>query len=140
MMPYVSTHNIPRGDDLDLQRGDTWSITFQRLGDLALRDKLWFTLKDAHGDADSAAWVGIEEAVGLEYINGAAAGIPGNGSITVTDAAKGNLTVALAAVESAKLENINVLFYDAQMLVGIDITTLVRGRAVVMADATRVTS
>lgn len=139
-MPYVSTRTIPHGDDLDLQRGDTWSIAFQRLGDISLRDKLWFTLKDDRADTDATAWVQIEETAGLEYINGAEADTSANGSITVTDAAKGDLTVALAAVESAKLENIGNLFYDIQALTGTTITTLVRGRAVIMSDSTRATS
>lgn len=139
-MPHVSTRSIPRGDDLDLQRGDTWSIVFQRLGSLVGRAKLWFTIKDAKNDADTLSWVQIEEAAGLEYINAAVAGTPANGSITVTNAVVGDLTVALEAGESATLENINVLFYDVQMLVGTTITTLVRGRAVIMADSTRATS
>lgn len=139
-MPYVSTRNIPHGDDLDLQRGDTWSVTFQRLSNIAARTKLWFTLKDDRANTDTLAWVQIEEAAGLEYINGAAAGTPANGSITVTDDVIGDLAVALEAAETAKLENVGNLFYDVQMLTAAGVTTLVRGRAVIMADATRVTS
>lgn len=139
-MPYVSTRNVPKGDSLDLQRGDTWSISCQRMGDVSGRTKLWFTLKEVNDDADALAWVQIEETVGLEYIGGAAAGTPANGSITVIDAVKGDLTVALAAVEAAKLENVGNLFYDLQMLTATGVTTLTRGRAVIMADSTRTTS
>lgn len=139
-MPHVLIRNIPHGDDLDLQRGDTWSIAFQRLGNITARTKLWFTLKDNRADTDALAWVQIEETAGLEYIDGAAAGTPANGSITVTDDVIGDLAVALEAVETAKLENVGNLFYDVQMLTAAGVTTLVRGRAVIMADATRVTS
>ena len=131
---------IPTGDDLDLQRGDTWSITFYRLGSLVGRDKLWFTLKDDKDNTDATALVEIEETAGLEIIDGAAAGTPANGSITVTDAALGDLTVALAAVESAKLADVGNLFYDVQMYDDPTVTTMVRGRAVLMGDVTRETS
>ncbi|GAG29604.1 unnamed protein product, partial [marine sediment metagenome] len=58
-MPHVSIPSVPRGDDLELQRGDTWIITIQRLGDISGRDKLWFTLKDDKDDADTTALVQI---------------------------------------------------------------------------------
>jgi len=135
-MPYVSIPGIPRGDDLELQRGDTWAITMQRLGDVSGRDKLWFTLKDDKDDADTEALVQIEESAGLVYINGAPAGTPANGSITVTDAVRGNLTVGLAAVESAKLADVGNLYYDVQMLDDPVVTTLVHGRAVMVGDST----
>ena len=139
-MPTVSVRTIPTGDDLDLQRGDTWSITFYRLGDISGRDKLWFTLKDDKDDTDATAWVQIEESAGLEYIAGAVAGTSANGSIAVTNAVLGNLTVTLAAVESAKLADVGNLFYDIQMYDDPAVTTLVRGRAVMMGDVTRDTS
>lgn len=135
-MPYVSIPSVPRGDDLALQRGDTWAITMQRLGDVSGRDELWFTLKDDKDDADASALVQIDESTGLLYINGVPAGTPANGSIVVTDAAKGNLTINLAAVEAAKLADVGNLYYDVQLLDDPAITTLVRGRAVVMGDST----
>jgi hypothetical protein len=139
-VPTVTVRTIPHGDALALQRGDTWSIVFYRLGNISGRDKLWFTLKDDKDDADATAWVRIEETVGLEYIDGGVADTPANGSITVTDAAAGDLTVALAAVESAKLDDVGNLFYDVQMYDDPTVTTMVRGRAVVMGDVARVTS
>ena len=139
-MPTVSVRTIPTGDDLDLQRGDTWSITFYRLGNISGRDKLWFTLKDDKDDTDATAWVQIEESAGLEYIAGAAASTSANGSIAVTDAALGNLTVTLAAVESAKLADVGNLYYGVQMLDDPVVTTMVSGRAVMMGDVTRETS
>ena len=139
-MPSVSVSSIPKGDDLELYRGDTWSIAFQRLGDISARTKLWFGLKDDLSDTDAESWVRIEETVGLEYIDGAAADTPANGSITVTDAAVGDLTVALAAVESAKLDDEGHLFYDVQMLATTTVTTLVRGRALMVGDVSKVVS
>ena len=136
-MPTVSVRAIPHGDSLDLQRGDTWTITFSRLGSLAGRDSLWFTLKDDKDDADTLAWVQIEETAGLEVINGAAAATPANGSLTVTDAALGNLTVVLEAEESAKLADVGNLYYDIQIYDDPTVTTMVRGRAVMMGDTTR---
>ena len=139
-MPSVAITAVPRTDNLKLRRGDTWTIRFQRVGDISGRDKLWFTLKDGVEDTDATAWVRIEETVGLEYIDGAAAATPANGSITVTDAVVGSGTVVLAAEEAAKLEDTGNLFYDLQMFDDPVVTTLVRGRAVIAADTTRVTS
>jgi len=139
-MPHVSIPAIPSGNALDLQRGDTWVITFQRLGSIAARDKLWFSLKDDVEKTDAEALVQIEETLDLVYINGAVATTPVNGGITINDAAAGDITVTLAAIESAKLENVGNFYYDVQMLVGAVVTTLVRGRAVVMGDVTRETS
>ena len=139
-MPYVSIPDIPKGGALDLQRGDTWVITIQRLGSIAARDKLWWSLKDDVDKTDAQALVQIEETARLVYINGAAATTPANGSITIDDAAAGDITVTLAAVESAKLENVGKFYYDVQMLVGAVVTTLVQGRAVVMGDVIRETS
>lgn len=139
-MPYVSIPAIPKGNALDLWRGDTWVITFQRLGSIAARDKLWFSIKDDIDKTDAQALVQIEETLRLVYINGAAAATPANGSIAIDDAAAGDITVTLAAVESAKLENVGKFYYDVQMLTGVVVTTLVRGRALVMGDVTRETS
>ena len=139
-MPNVSITSVPRGDPLELPRGDTWTITFQRVGDISGRDKLWFTLKDDLSDTDAESWVRIEETIGLEYIDGTAAATPANGSITVTDAVVGDFTVGLEAEESAKLNDIGNLFYDAQDLEGTDITTRVRGRAIMIGDVAKVVS
>ena len=139
-MAYVEIRTVPRGEELDLYRGDTWSIAFERLGDISSRDNLWFTLKDDFDDEDSSALVQIDEGDGLLYIDGAAASTAANGSITVTDATAGNLTVALEAEESAKLDNVGALHYDIQEIEGTTVTTLVRGRAQVIADATKAVS
>lgn len=125
------------GSDLSIHRGDSLSASITGLGDISGRSKLWFTIKTTARDADTASIVQIEETAGLVYINGAAAGTPANGSITIDDAVAGDITVALDEVETAKLAP-DALVYDVQMLDGGDVTTLSAGDATVTADVTRV--
>ena len=139
-MPHITISTIPTGDTLELQRGDTLTVTATRLGDISGRDKLWFTVKDDTADADILAQIQIEETAGLLYIAGAAATTPANGSITVTDAVRGDLTVVLAAVEAAKLNVMGRWYYDIQDLEGVVITTRLRGRTIITGDVGRATS
>lgn len=124
---------------LYLNAGDNLSEDLTYLGDLTARTLLWVTLKKSLSDADSAALVQLEETAGLLYINGTAATVAGNGSITVTDVAAGNLTWALEAVESVKLIDtsgkcyLDVKWVDAAG----DIWTLHRKKVTVTADSTR---
>jgi len=140
LMAVAPVAHAVRAVDLQLYRGDTWTQPVPRLGDISGRDKLWIACKDDKDDADSAAIFKIEETVGLEVIDGAAATVPGNGSITVTDAAIGNITVVLAAAETAKLEATKKFWYDVQMLEGTVITTLREGRLMVTSDVVRAVS
>lgn len=137
---YTQLKAAMKGNDIDILRGDTLDLRMEGLGNISLRDKLWFTVKNDKDDADTGAWIQVEETAGLLYINGAAAATPANGSITVTDAITGKITVALAAVETAKLADMGNLYWDVQMLAGLTVTTLVRGRAVIVGDSTRATS
>ena len=90
--------------------------------------------------ADTAADIQIDEATGLLYIMGVA-GTAGNGSIVVTDAAAGDLTITLAAVETAKLSDKGRFWYDIQWLSAAGaVTTLTKGRAHIVGDVTRATS
>jgi len=132
---------VLRGEELAILRGDTLDIDITGLGDISGRSKLWFTVKNDKDLADSGALIQIEETAGLLYINGAAASVAGNGSITVTDAANGNITIELAAVETAKLDDIGRLYWDMQMLDGSGVVqTMTNGRAVIIGDVTRETS
>ena len=137
---YTQLKAAMSGNDIDILRGDTLELRIEKLGNISLRDKLWFTVKNDKDTADTGAWIQIEETAGLLYINGAAALTPANGSITVTDAITGKITVALAAVETAKLADMGNLYWDVQMLDTPTVTTLVRGRAVIVGDSTRATS
>ena len=95
--------------DLELYRGDTWSEYIQRLGDITTATEIWFTAKRDKDDLDAAADILISQTVGLEYIDQAAAAIPANGSITVNDATKGNITVWLAPVDQGSLRGQRVM-------------------------------
>ena len=133
--------NTQPGDAITIRRGDTLTLSIENLGDISTRTDIWFTVKEDLDDADTAAWIQISETVGLEYINGVAATVAGNGSITVTDAVAGDITIVLAAVESAKLQTCGKLFYDIQVLFADGtVSTLVANRAMIVRDTTRVTS
>lgn len=124
-----------------IKRGDSWEQTFTIGAAIGTRTKLWFTLKTALDDADSAALIQIEETTGLVYINGGAAGTPANGDITVLDADTGEITVTLDEVETAKITPATGLHWDFQWFDGTDMETSYQGsNGVVSADVTRATS
>lgn len=125
------------GTDMSIRRGDSLSVAITGLGSLVGRTKLWFTVKEGYPDADTASIIQIVEGVGgLIYLNGVAAGVPANGSITVDDAVAGDITIVLDEVETAKLKP-DSLGYDVQVLNAGDVTTLTAGDVTVIADLTR---
>lgn len=128
------------GSTITAHRGDTLSAALENIGALTNYSKVWFTVKRDLDDADSAAIVQIVTSTGLLYINGAAA-TAGNGSITISDEATGDLTIALNASETAKLSPGNYQ-YDIQILrsAGTPVSTLTYGEFVVAADVTKATS
>ena len=126
-----------RGQMLELQRGDTLDLDITGLGDLTTVDDLWFTLKKQLGDVDASAEMQISLLGGLLAIAGATAATPANGSITITDAAAGNITVALTAEEMAKLDVDFVGHWDVQSLTGVTVVTRTRGNARILGDSTR---
>lgn len=128
------------GSTLTVQRGDTLSASFTGLGNISARTKLWVTGKKDKSHPDTAAVFKIEESAGLEIIAGGTATTAGNGSITVTNATTGALTVALAAVETAKLDEMVGGHYDIQMLTASGVQTLTDATLVVTQDVTRATS
>lgn len=121
-------------------RGDTWTIAIPGMDSLAARTKLWFTVKRSKSDYDSAALVMIEETAGLLYIAGKAAATAANGSITVTNAAAGNITVTVKGTETFKLPVVDDIFYDVQMLTASGPKTMAIGVFNIRADVTRVTA
>jgi len=124
------------GDAITIHRGDTLAAAVTGLGNITGRTKLWFTVKESLEDADAAAILQIEESAGLIYLKGAAA-TAGQGSLVVTNATTGALTVNLAAVASATLEP-ETLFYDFQWKdAGGLIHTLSEGRVLVEPDVTQ---
>jgi len=127
---------------LKLNAGDTLSEDETYLGDLTGRTKLWVTIKGSVSDADSAALMQIEETAGLEYINGTAAAVAGNGSITVTNVAAGNLTWKLEGAESVKLvEAFGKCYFDVKVLnAASELATLRRRKVLFITDVTRATA
>jgi hypothetical protein len=134
----VAPATINDEGELTLLRGDTAMFAITGLGSLAGRSKLWFTLKDDLGDADTAALAQIEETAGLVYLNGAA-GISAQGSLTVTDEDAGNVAIMIAAAATAQLANSFNNHYDIQILAG-TVRTLTVGMCQIRGDATRRTS
>lgn len=127
--------------DIIFNRGDTMIYGFTGMGDLTNRENIWFTVKGSKSDADTAALVQIDEDTGLLYINGAAAGVPGNGSITVNAIISGNLTVRLEAIESAKVDCCVRAYYDLQIeFTDGTVLTPARGLCKLIGDVTRATS
>ena len=127
------------GTTIEIFRGDTLIINISKLGDISARDNIWFTVKSDNDDADTASQIQIDEVTGLLFIIGSPAGTPANGSITVTDAVAGNITVRLEAVEAAKLANDFLGYFDSQTDTAGLIATLRYGNAKVLADVTRST-
>ena len=130
---------LPSGSDIEILRGDTWSVPIEGLGDISDRDKLWFTVKKSRSDEDSESSIQIEEAAGLLYLNSEdASARAANGSITVTDAVVGNITIGLDKIETAELLHNAGLPYDVQMLDSSgDVTTLAIAAGTVTDDVTR---
>src|SRR5262245_1802445 len=66
--PTTGTDVGMNGARLTVRRGDTWSIAYDGLGNLTGNTKLWFTMKRAASDPDSASVVQIERTAGLVVI------------------------------------------------------------------------
>lgn len=129
------------GSTITATRGDTLSASLTGLGDISARTKLWFTVKADVEQADTAATILLEETAGLTVLNGATYATTANGSITVTDAVTGALTIALAAAVTQYLQA-GPYQYDIQMLTASGVTTLTYGMFTVDAspDVTRTVS
>ncbi len=134
----TSTAPISSGG-LSAKRGDTFSTSITGLGSLTGRTKLWFTVKSGLiSDNDTDSIIQIEESGGLLYLNGAAYGTASDGSLTVTDANAGDVTITLKPAAS-KLLPIGTYHYDVQVLNTI-VTTLAEGDFVTVVDVTRAVS
>lgn len=88
---------VVQGSDIAVNSYNTWTIAITGVGSIADRTELYFTVKqDLEDDADASSILQVSEGTGLLFIDGAA-GVAGNASITVTDAAAGNFTVVVSA-------------------------------------------
>lgn len=128
------------GSTISIKRGDTFSGSLTGIGDISSRSKLWFTVKIHSDDADTASIIQIEESAGLIYLNGTdASARAANGSITVTDASAGDITIALDEAETEDLVIRSGMLYDVQMLTAASVvTTMTEGTCNVTADVTRI--
>ena len=125
------------------RRGDSFSVSPTGLGNLTGYAEIYFTVK-AHGDdTDAEAAVQIVKKAtgsdGLLYINGEAAQVAADGSITINNQALGNITITLKAVETAKLEP-GSFDYDIELITSAAVTTLAVGAFIIPEDYTRATS
>jgi hypothetical protein len=122
------------------RRGDSWSIALT-LGAITGWTSLWFTVKNDHEDADTAALVQVKLNAtglldGLLYVNGAAASSDALGSITVSNASTGAIIVAVDETITAQLTP-GQYVYDAQVLISGSTSTPDSGTFTVTADVTR---
>jgi hypothetical protein len=101
------------GDEITLYRGDTWSISLTGLGAITGYTDVWFTVKDSPTQTDAEALLLVSETVGLERLNGAE-GTAAQASLVVDDESAGNITVTVAAVASASIEEGANRRYDVQ--------------------------
>jgi len=127
------------------QRGDQWNIALTALGNLASYTTLDFTVKADDRKADTAALLRVRlnlsgSSDGLLVLNGAAYGTDSDGAITISDAAAGDINVAVKPA-ATKLLKPGVYTYDVQ-LINTDGTvgTLSQGSFEVLADVTRAVS
>lgn len=132
---------VEQGNNLNIRRGDTFVWSPTNLGDISNLGKLYFTVKRLYTDPDTESEIQVEKTAGLLYINRASAATPANGSIVVNNAALGNITITVAAAETAKLDLLLDIFYDVQYISAAGVvTTLVSGLATIMGDSTRGTT
>lgn len=135
----ASTDSTTAGS-ISRRRGDSWSISLI-LGAITGYTSLWFTIKSAYGDADSAAILQVKKNAsgsgdGLLYANGATAGDATKASITVNDATTGAITIAVDESITDDLSPAQ-LVYDAQALIAGAVTTPDSGTFTITADVTR---
>lgn len=139
--------SVLSGSRVTIQRGDTLSLSLTDLGTITSYQKIWFTVKPLTGaGADSDSTLQVMDASGtgadgLLYVNGGTPTSSSNGSITVDDAADGDITITVAAAETAKLSTGTNFKYDVQVKKSDgSIQTLTSGGCTINADVTKASS
>jgi hypothetical protein len=125
-----------KSDQIEIKRSTDVDFDVFGLGDLSGRLSLYFTvkaMKEKDEATDPQSILQIEETEGLLYINKNEADNPANGTITVTDALAGNITITLTAEESDKISPNESYLYDIKK----DNTVLGEGRFLVSTAITR---
>ncbi len=134
------------GSTITIHRGDTLTVNFTGMGDIQNWTKLWFTLKRVAEQTDPESLIQVllsnpgGGGDGLLYINGGAPTLAANGSLAVTDAVTGAVTLTVKPAETLKLPNEGKLYlYDVQVLrsTGV-VSTLTNGQARINGDVTRI--
>jgi len=123
------------GDEITVQRLTSWSISITGMGSLVGRSKLYFTMKTRSSDDDDDSVVQIEESDGLKYIGGDEADDSAKGSLTVDDAAAGNVTIAVdeSVTDLAKQSG----SWDVKMVTAAgDVSVLTQGDWAIVAVVT----
>lgn len=138
----ITTVSVLSGTALNIVRGDSLSATFNDLGATTSYTSLWFTVKRDKADTDAQAVIQIKKNAsatgdGLLYVNGAAAADGTKGSITISDAATGDLVIALDESITDDLAIEEGLFYDIQYLISSAVSTKTEGVCNIVGDVTR---
>lgn len=83
------------GSVISVYQYNTWNFSLTGLGDITGRAELYFTAKEnvERADASAQTILQVEETAGLIYIGGEKAANPALGTLTVDDAALGNITI-----------------------------------------------
>ncbi len=128
------------GSAITATRGDTMIATFSSLGSITGYTKLWFAAKEFDTDTDAEAQLFIEAASGLTYLAGAAHTPTGDGSISVTTASAGDLTVTVAASCMATLDTFSGRYDLKYKSSASNSTTLTGGKFTVVPGQVLATS
>jgi hypothetical protein len=113
------------GGLISVRAGDSWSIPINGLGNISAPTKFWFSVNKA-GAHDSLAKLFIELAAGLTVVNGAPYTPTSDGSITVTDAALGNITITVQEAVTKLLAKSSI--WTIKMLKSGNTVTLAQGK------------
>jgi len=137
----VTVVAVVDGSTITIQRGDTLSATIENLGSLAQYVSLDFTVKQNAYEADDDAVIRIRKNAsgltdGLVWLNGAEHTTGADGSITITDAATGDVTIALKAGVTDDLVPGSYV-YDIQLIEAAKVATLITGTLLIVPDVTR---
>lgn len=126
---------------IEIRRGDTLLADFAHLGNLAAVVNIWLTVKEQFNLADNKATLQIDLVTGLlvmdEQVVEAARNA--NGSITITNVARGDISIRLEAEETARIDDTGRFLADLQVDDGTDIRTTHIGTARILGDVSRVT-
>jgi len=129
------------GSKITVLRGDTFIADVAGLGSLAAYVTLDFTVKHSTNQSDDNAIIRIRKNAdglsdGLLRLNGAAYPTGGDGSLTITDEAAGDVMIMLKEDVTDDLLP-GTYVYDIQLIEANEVSTLTTGSLIVTADVTR---